>query len=146
MKSTLNIHWKDWCWSWSSSTLETWCKEPTHWKRPWYWERLREEKGVTEDEMAEWHHWLNGHEFEQTLGNSEGQGSLTCYSPLGSQGVGHDLATEQQQEHNQNSLSWLDSKKLNYKVRIVLTLVKWLSLIKLNFNKFLLVVREIMIG
>ena len=35
-----------------------------------------EEKGTTEDEMVGWHHRLNGHEFEQTLGNSEGQGSL----------------------------------------------------------------------
>jgi len=34
-KSTLNIHWKDWCWSWISSTLATWYKELTHWKRPW---------------------------------------------------------------------------------------------------------------
>ena len=33
-KSILNIHWKDWCWSWSSNTLATWCKELTHWKRP----------------------------------------------------------------------------------------------------------------
>ena len=32
-KSTLNIHWKNWCWSWSSNTLASWCKEPTHWKR-----------------------------------------------------------------------------------------------------------------
>ena len=38
-KSILNIHWKDWCWSWDSNTLATWCKEPTHWKRPWCWER-----------------------------------------------------------------------------------------------------------
>ena len=37
-------------------------------------------KGVTEDEMAEWHHQLNGHEFEQTLGDGEGQGSLACFS------------------------------------------------------------------
>ena len=37
----LNIHWKDWHWNWSSNTLATWCKEPTHWKRPWCWERLR---------------------------------------------------------------------------------------------------------
>ena len=36
---------------------------------------------VTEDEMAGWHHRLNGHEFEQTLGDSEGQGSLVCCSP-----------------------------------------------------------------
>ena len=34
-----------------------------------------EEKGTTEDEMVGWHHWLNGHEFEQTAGDSEGQGS-----------------------------------------------------------------------
>ena len=39
--STLSIHWKDWCWSWSSKTLPTWCEEPTHWKRPWCWERLK---------------------------------------------------------------------------------------------------------
>ena len=44
-KSTLNIHWKDWCWSWSSNTLATWCEELTHWKRPWCWERLRAVEG-----------------------------------------------------------------------------------------------------
>ena len=74
----------------------TWCEEPTPWKRPWYWERLRqEEKGATKDEMVGWHHWLNGHEFEQSLGDSEGQGNLACCSPWGHR-VGHDLATEQQ--------------------------------------------------
>ena len=36
---------------------------------------------MTEDEMVGWHHQLNGHEFEQTLGDSEGQGSLACYGP-----------------------------------------------------------------
>ena len=35
-KSVLNIHWKDWCWSWNSNTLATWWEELTHWKRPWY--------------------------------------------------------------------------------------------------------------
>ena len=40
-RSVLNIHWKDWCWSWNSNTLATCCEEPTHWKRPWCWERLR---------------------------------------------------------------------------------------------------------
>ena len=39
MKSVLNIHWKDWCWS--SNILGTWCEELTHQKRPWCWERLR---------------------------------------------------------------------------------------------------------
>ena len=38
----------------------------------------QEETGATEDEMVGWHHWLNGHEFEQTGGDSEGQGSLVC--------------------------------------------------------------------
>ena len=41
----------------------------------------QEEKRVAEDEMVVWHHWLNGHEFEQTLGNSEGQKRLACSSP-----------------------------------------------------------------
>ena len=41
----------------------------------------QEEKGKTEDEMVGWHHWLNGHKFEQTSGESEGQGSLACCSP-----------------------------------------------------------------
>ena len=41
----------------------------------------RQKKRVTEDEMAGWHHQLNGHEFEQTLGDGEGQGGLVCCSP-----------------------------------------------------------------
>ena len=38
---------------------------------------------MTEDEMVGWHHRLDGHEFEQTLGVGVGQGSLACYSPRG---------------------------------------------------------------
>ena len=84
MKSVLNIHWKDWCWSWNSNTLATCCKEPTHWNRTWCWERLRqEEKGTTEDEMIGWHHWLHEHEFEQAPGVGDGEGNLACYSPWG---------------------------------------------------------------
>ena len=41
----------------------------------------QEEKGMRENEMIEWHHWLNGHEFEQALGVGDGQGSLACCSP-----------------------------------------------------------------
>ena len=40
----------------------------------------QEEKEVAEDETVGWHHWLNGHEFEKTLGDNEGQGSLVCSS------------------------------------------------------------------
>ena len=56
---------------------------PTHWKRSWCWERLREGGEWTEDEMAGWHHWLNGHGFEQTPGDGEWQGRLACCSPWG---------------------------------------------------------------
>ena len=51
---------------------------------------------MTEDEMVGWHHQLNGHEFEQPLGVSDGQGSLACCSPWDLK-EGHNLATEQQQ-------------------------------------------------
>ena len=46
-------------------------------------DRRQEEKGVTEDEMVGWYHRLNGHEFGQAPGDSEGQGSLICCSPRG---------------------------------------------------------------
>ena len=49
---------------------------------------------MTEDEMVGWHQGLNEHEFEQTPGDHEGQGSLTCCCPWGCR-VRHDLATEQ---------------------------------------------------
>ena len=84
MKSALNIHWKDWCRSWSSNTLVTWCEELTHWKRSWCWKDWgQEEKGTIEDEMVGWHHWLDGHEFEQALGIGDGQETLACWSPWG---------------------------------------------------------------
>ena len=60
----------------------------------------REEMGTTEDEMVGWHHWLNGPEFELTLGVGDGQGGLVCCSPWGCRG-GHDWATE---------LNWTESK------------------------------------
>ena len=56
----------------------------THWKRPWCWERLKTKgEGGEKDETVGWHHWLNGHEVEQTLGDSAGQGSLACCRPWG---------------------------------------------------------------
>ena len=75
---------KDWCWSWNSNTFATWCEELTHLKTPdagkdWG----QEEKGTTEDEMAGWHHWLDGHEFGWTLGVGDGQGGLACCGSWG---------------------------------------------------------------
>ena len=46
-------------------------------------DRGQEEKGITEDEMVGWHHWLNRHEFVQTPGDSERHESLACRSPQG---------------------------------------------------------------
>ena len=66
------------CWSWSCNTLATWCEELTHWKRHWWWGRLRA-AGDGDDR----HHWLNGHEFEQILRDGGRQGSPECCSPWG---------------------------------------------------------------
>ena len=57
----------------------------------------QEEQGTTEDGVVEWHHWLNGHEFEQALGDGEGQGSLACCSPWGRK---ESDMTEQQQNRS----------------------------------------------
>ena len=54
-KSALTIHWKDWCWTWNSNTLSTWCEEPTHWKRSWCWERSKAEK---EGDDRGWDGWM----------------------------------------------------------------------------------------
>ena len=58
----------------------------------------QEEKGTTEDEIVGWYHWLNGHEFEQTLGDGKGQGSLECYSPRGCK----ELETTEQLNYSNN--------------------------------------------
>ena len=83
-RSVLGIHWKDWCWKWNSNTL------PPH-AKSWLtgkdsdagrdWEQ--EEKGMTEDEIARWHHRLDGLEFRWTPGAGDGQGSLACCSSWG---------------------------------------------------------------
>ena len=64
------------------NNLATWCKELTHWKRLWSWERL---KTGREGDDRGWDGWmssrLDGHEFEQVPGVGDEQGSLVCYSP-----------------------------------------------------------------
>ena len=52
---SLNIHWKDWCLSWNSNTLATWCEELTHLKRPWCWERVK--VGRERDDKG-WDGWM----------------------------------------------------------------------------------------
>ena len=62
----------------------------------------QEEKGMAEGEMAEWHHWLDGHGFEQAQGVGDGQGGLGILRFMGFQRVGHDWATE---------LNWTEVKE-----------------------------------
>ena len=94
----LNIHWKDWCWSWSSNTLATWCKELTHWKRPWCWGRLRaggegDDRGW-DDWMASLTQWVW---VWANSGRQERTGKPGVLYSMGSQRVRQDLATEWQQ-------------------------------------------------
>ena len=64
-----------------------WPPDAKNWligKWPWYWERLKSGgQGHNRRWMVGWHHWLNGHEFEQAPGVADGQGSLVCFSPWG---------------------------------------------------------------
>ena len=82
-KSTLNIHWKDWYWSWSSNTLATWWEEPTLEKTL----MLEKNEGGRRRGLQRMR-WLDAITDSMDmglnkLGNSEGQGSLPCCSPWG---------------------------------------------------------------
>ena len=94
-KSVLNIHQKDWCWSWSANTLATWCEELTHWQRPWCWKRLK--AGGERDDRG-WDGWMTSlAQWTWVLVNSRSWWWTVRPSMLqsrGSQRVGHDWATE----------------------------------------------------
>ena len=81
-KSTLNIHWKDWCWSRNTNTLATsspllFIGKDSDSGKDW----RQKEKRAAEDEVIRQHHWLCEHEFEQTPGDSVWQNGLVCCSP-----------------------------------------------------------------
>ena len=82
-KLVLIIHWKDWCWSWNSTTLATWCEEPTPWKRPWCWERLKAGEGDGKDESLDSISDSMDINLSRLQGVGDGQGSLACFSPWG---------------------------------------------------------------
>ena len=94
-RSVLAVHWKDWCGSWNSNTLATWCKELTDWKRPWCWERLRE--GGEGDDRG-WDGWMASPTQWTWVWVDSGSWWWTGRPDVllftGSQRVGHDWVTE----------------------------------------------------
>ena len=72
----VGVHWKEWCWGWNSNTLATSCEEFTHWTLMLGGIGGRRKRG-RQDEMAGWHHRLDGCEFEWTPGDGDGQGGLS---------------------------------------------------------------------
>ena len=96
MKSTLDIGWNDWCWSWSSNTLAIWYKEPIFFGRdPNNGKEWRQnEKRVAEDEVVRYT-WI--HMILSKLWKTVEDRGTWCGAVHGVQRVGHDLVTEQQQ-------------------------------------------------
>ena len=94
-KSVLNIHWKDWCWSWNSNALVTGCEELTHLKRPWCWERLK--VGGEGDDRG-WDGWMASLTQRTWVWVNSGSrwwtGKPGVLQSTGSQRVRRDWATE----------------------------------------------------
>ena len=95
LKISPGVHWKDWCWSWNSNTLATWCEELTHLKRPWCWERLR---AGGEGSDRGWDGWMASPTWWTWVWVDSGSWCWTGRPGLlwfmGLQSVGHDWATE----------------------------------------------------
>ena len=94
-RSALGFLWREWCWSWNSSTLATWCEELTHWKRLWCWEGLG--AGGEEDNRG-WNGWMASLTQWTWIWVNSGSwwwtGRPGVLRLTGSQRVGHDWATE----------------------------------------------------
>ena len=102
-KSVLNVGWKDWCWSWNSNTLATWCEELTHWKRPWFWERL---KAGGEGDDRGWAGWMASLTWWTWVWVNPGRwwwtGKPGMLQSTGSQRARCNWATEQQQHSTES--------------------------------------------
>ena len=104
-KLVLNIHWKDWCWSWNSNTLATWWEELPHLKRPWFWERL---KAGGKGDNRGWDGWMASLTQWTWIWVNSGSwwwtGRPGVLQSMGSQRVGQDWATE---------LNWCIRQRVN---------------------------------
>ena len=93
--SNMGITWKDWCWSWNSNTLATWCEELSHLKRSWCWERL---KVGGEGNDRGWDGWMASPTQWVWIWAGSGSwwwtGKPGMLQSMGSQRVGHDWAIE----------------------------------------------------
>ena len=99
-----DVVWKDWCWSWNSNTLTTWCEELTHWKRPWFWERL---KAGGEGDDRGWDGWMASPTWWTWIWAASRSwwwtGKPGVLQSMGSQRIRHDWVTE---------LNWKDVKTI----------------------------------
>ena len=94
-KSALGFPWREWCWSWNFSTLDTSCEELTHWKRPWCWEGLG---AGGEGDNRGWDGWMASLTRWMWVGVNYGSwwwtGRPGVLRFMGSQRVGRDWTTE----------------------------------------------------
>ena len=99
---------EDWCWSWNSNTLATWCEELTHFKRPWCWERLKAEGKGDDRRLDDWMAsptqwtciWVNSGSWWWT-------GKPGMMQSMGSQRVRHDWSTELKWSRKGNLFTYL---------------------------------------
>ena len=101
----------DWCWSWNSNTLATWCEELTHWKRPWCWERLQ---AGGEGDNRGWDGWMASPTWWTWVSVDSGSwwwtGRPGVLWFMGLQRVGHAWVTE---------LNWTEIVLITYSTQIM---------------------------
>ena len=104
------VHWKNWCWSWNFNILATWCKELTHWKKTWCWERL---KAREEGDDRGWDGWMASPTAWTWVWESSRSwwwpGKPGVLQSMRSQRVGHNRTTE---------LNWWYSDAAGWESRI----------------------------
>ena len=108
-KSAMKTDWKDWCWNWSSHIFGHLMRRADSMEKTLLLGKIEgTRRRQWEREMVGWHHQSNGHECEQTPGDSEGQGSLVCCSSCGCR----ELDTTEQLNNNNIFPSYLSGPSL----------------------------------